>query len=81
MDQQTQVGINLHQVKGPDGKTWGAVSFITPLSSTTNIFPEDALEQIGPQLAGEFTKLHEEVKRANMGLSVVTKMPDIQKRI
>ena len=73
--------MNLHQVKGPDGKVWGAVTFITQLSSSTNIFPEAALEQIGPQLATEFEKLHEEVKRANMGLSVVTKMPDIQKRI
>jgi hypothetical protein len=80
-EHQQQVGINLHPVKGPDGKTWGAVTFVTPLSSATNIFPQEALQQIGPQLAQEFEKLHEEVKRTNMGLSVATKMPDIKKRI
>lgn len=79
--QQQQVGINLHMVKGPDGKNWGAVTFITALTSVTNIFPQEALEQIGPGLAKEFEKLHDEVKRTNMGLTLATKMPEIKKRI
>lgn len=78
---ETQVGVNLHQVSGPDGKVWGAITFITPLSSSTNIFPEAALEQIAPQFAGEIVKLHEEVKRANMGLTIASKMPDIKRKI
>ena len=81
MTEQQPVGINLHPVKGPDGKTWGAVTFVTGLTSSTNIFPEDALAQIGPQLAGEFEKLHAEVKRTNMGLTLADKMPTIKKRI
>lgn len=81
MSEQQQVGINLHQVKGPDGKVWGAVTFVSPLSSTTNIFPQDVLEQIGPQLADEFSKLHDEVKRANMGLTVAGKMPEIKRKL
>lgn len=81
MEQQSQVGINLHMVKGPDGKSWGAVSFITALSSTTNIFPQEALQEIGPKLAAEFEKLHDEVKRTNMGLSVVTTMPEVKRKL
>jgi len=81
MSDKAQVGINLHQVKGPDGKVWGAVSFISPLSSTTNIFPQEALEEIGPQLASEFLKLHDEVKRANMGLTVAGTMPEIKRKL